>query len=268
MAAAGGVGSGGQGAGRAAAVWAAAGTAYARAAAARQCAVIDACWHAWKAKVDAGRAMGRVAAANGRVVRYGNRADRAAVAEATSEMHRTVDALERAAVEFRQAAKLSDAAADGWARAAAALARAGMAERERAARELSGEARKLTHTVEVWADMTGAEAARLGREAGQWVEYTADWEDGCGLAGSRDEWMKRRDKMQTAADREREMAEEMEQRTAEAAETAAGDLRRAAAEAERYAAAARGDLASPDAQEAAAALRDGTDEARRADRDR
>ena len=262
--------------------------AQARAAAAHQCATLDACRHAWAAKVNAGREMQRAADANGRVVGGGSgsggsggsgaaggggQASKRAIAETAAAMHRAVDALEGAAVEFSQAARLSGAAADWWARAAAALGRSGLAGAERAARERGEEARKMARTLDDWAGNSRHAARKLGAAAAGWVEDTADWEDGCRMdGGGRDEWMASRDAMREAADGERAMAEDMERQTAGAARVAAGELARVAADSDRRAAAARGELegeeGGPGAREAAAAWKEGMEAAERAARGR
>lgn len=246
--------------------WAAAGMAQARAAAAHQCATLDACLHAWTAKANAGDAMRAAAGANGRVVGGGGgRISRRAIAETAAAMHRAVDALDGSAAEFGQAARLSEASAEWWARAAGALGRGGMASRERAARERAEESRRMAETLDEWAGGS-AETARMFRDAAAgWVANTAEWDDGCRMdGGGRAEWMASRDAMREAADGELARAEEMGRHTARAARIAAGELAHVAADSDRRAAAARGELEGPDAQEAAAALRDAVAAAERA----
>lgn len=256
-------------------VWAAAGMAHARAAALHQCATLDACRHSWAARSDAGDAMKKAALANGRVVgAVGGRICRGAIAESAAELRRAVDALDAAGVEFGLAAKLSKESADGWARAGAALARAGH-RTARTARERSEEARKMAQTLGMWAKRTRGSSSELGRSAGEWVADTAGWRDGDDLEVDRDAWMERQGELVAVADAELSMAEAMVRRTDEAARAADGDLERVAAEAERrLAAAARaaddggGESAASSSssglQEAEAALRDGVEAAGRA----
>ena len=250
-----------------AAVWAAAGTAYAHAASAMHCAVMDACRHAWTAKVDAGRAMGDAAASHGRVVGADNTVNGRAVGETATAMRRTVDAIERSAVEFGQAARLSTATADAWEHAGEALGRAGLDDRARAVRGLSDEARDMARTLGGMADMSRERAALLGQNAAEWVRDTSDWEDGCELVGKRDAWMASGDALQAAATEERVRSDEMLQSTERVVREAAGDLEKVAAEAGRFADAVNGRLDGADVQEAAAAWREGREAAAKAVRD-
>ena len=262
-------GGGGREAGEAAEVWAAAGVEHARAASGRQCAALDACWHAWTAKAASGEAMLKAADANGRVgAGAGNRVSRGAIAEAAAAMRQAIDAMDRAAVEFRQTANLSSAAADGWARAEESLVRAGLAGRGRAARDRSDEARRMTQTMEALADQSRASADRFREAADGWVAYTADWEDGDEIAGDRSMWLARRGEVEAVVDDERARAVEMARRTQEAARLAEGELARITADSKMLTAAAVGKLEGLDEPDAEAALRKGMEEARRAVRDR
>ena len=259
-------------------MWAAAGMAHARAAALHQCATIDACRHSWAARADAGDAMKTAAVASGRVVGGGgdgdgNRISRGAIAESTAALQRAMDALDRAAVEFGLAAKLSKESADEWARAEAALARAGHG-LARVAKERSDEAKKMARTLGTWAKNSRGSAGTLGRSAEEWVADTADWKDGEEAEFDRDEWMERQGRLLEAADAARSLAEAMARSTDDAARVAAGDLERVAAETEeRLCMAARaGDggngcrtMSSMDElRDAEAALRAGMEAAERA----
>ena len=257
-------------------VWAAAGMAHARAAALHQCATIDACRHSWAARIDAGDAMKKAAVANGRVVgrgKGGGRISRDAIAESAAALQRAVDALDRAAVEFGLAAKLSEESADGWARAEAALGRAGH-RLARVAKERSDEAHKMARTLGAWAKKSRGSAGTLGRSAGEWVADTADWKDGEEAEVDMDAWMERQGGLVAVADTERSMAEAMVRSTDEAARVAAGDLERVAAETEqRLGAAVRaGDGGNGprtmsslrDMRDAEAALKDGLEAAEKA----
>ena len=258
-------------------VWAAAGMAHARAAALHQCATIDACRHSWAARGDAADEMKKAAVANGRAVggggRGGGRISRDAIAESGAALHRAVDALDRAAVEFGLAAKLSKESADGWARAEAALARAGH-RLARVARTRSDEAREMAHMLGTWAKGSRDSAGTLGRSAGEWVADTADWKDGEEAEVDMDAWMERQGGMVGVADTARSMAEDMARTADEAARVAAGDVERVAAEAEPLlAAAARaGDggngcstaSSTRELRDAEAALRAGMEAAERA----
>ena len=265
-------------------VWAAAGMEHARAAAMHQCSTMDACQHSWMARVDAGDAMRDAAVANGRVVgESGGRISRGAIAENAAAMDRAADALDRAAVEFRMASKLSVMAADGWARAAKALERSRHGEAS-AVHSRSDDARKMAQTLEAWAEKSRLSAVDFRRSAGEWVRDTAKWPDGSMFDGDRDEWMKSQGVLLSVAGEERTMGEKMLKSTDETAQVAACDLRQIAAEADRRTGAA--ELAAANAvaaatavpasvdragfdamREAAAALREGMEAARQAAKD-
>lgn len=257
-------------------MWAAAGMAHARAAALHQCATIDACRHSWAARGDAADAMKKAAVANGRVVGRGDgggRINRGAIAESAAALQRAVDALDRAAVEFGLAAKLSKESADEWARAGEALARARHWRADNA-KERSDEAQKMARTLGMWAKRSRGSAGTLGRSAEEWVADTADWKDGEEAEVDMDAWMERQGGLVEVADAEQSMADTMMRSTDEAARVAAGDLKRVAAEAEqRLGAAARaggggnGCRTTPstcELRDAEAALRDGMEAAERA----
>lgn len=258
-------GGGGQKAGKAAEVWAAAGMEHARAASGRQCAALDACWHAWTAKAAAGEAMLNAIHANGRVAGVeGGRISRDAIAEAAAAMQRGIDALDRAAVEFSQAASLSTVAADWWARAEETLARAGRAGRGRAARDRSDEARKMTQIMEEHADHSRTSADRFRKAADGWVAHTSDWEDGEEVAGRRSLWLARRDEVKAVVDDERARAEGMARRTQEAARLAEGELARMTADSKMLTAEVVGRLEGLGTPDAVAALREGMERAKQA----
>ena len=219
--------------GKVADVWAAAGMEHARAAASHQCATMDACRHSWKARVDAGDAMLDAAVANGRVVgREGGRVSRGAIAETSMAMQRAIDALDRAAVEFSLASKLSAATADGWARAEEALGRAGHGW-VRTAREQSDEARQMAQTLGRWADKSRLLARMFRRSAGEWVADTAEWKDGGRPPVDMDRWMEKQGALVKVANDERAMAENMARCTDAAAKVAAEELARVITEARR-----------------------------------
>lgn len=279
-------GSGGNPGGDVADVWAAAGMEHARAAAAYQCATMDACRHSWKARVDVGNAMRDAAVANGRVAGEGEggRVSRGAIAEVGRAMQHGIDALDSAAVEFSLAAKLSAAAADGWARAEEALGRAGHGWAG-TAREQSDEARLMAQTLRGWEKKSRMSADALRRSAGEWVEGTAEWRDGGRLPADRDQWMERQGELVDVANDELTMAREMARSTDTAARVATKDLARVATEARRQrgaaalavekitsaraAAASGGGGPGSDAlREAVDALQEGVDAASQAVRDR
>ena len=240
--------------------------AQARAGAAHQCATLDACRHAWAARASAGSAMQMAADANGRIVgRAGGLVSRSAIAETAAAMQRAVDALEAAAAEFGQAARLSAATAQWWARAAKSLGRGGLGEMATAARERDEEARKMVRTLDRWSRASRQEARGFQKSASGWVANTAGWKDGHRMdrIADRDGWMASRSAMRRAADAERSRAEDMERQTAWGARAAAGELARVAADSDRRAA-ALGVLDGPDAQEAAAAWTEGMEAAGRA----
>ena len=259
-------------------VWTAAGVEHARAASARQCAALDACWHAWTAQAEGAGAIVRAVRANRRAVSgVGGRAGRkGAAAEAVSEMQRAIDVVEGAGVEFSQAAKLSDIAAGGWARAGDALGRAGRDERCRAARDRSDEASKMARAMEVYAARSRESAAKLRSAADGWVTTAARLGSGDGPVadvvageGMRDKWLARRDEMIEAADGKREMAVEMARRTRMSARMAEAESAQLAADSKVFTAGAvarlKNELHAPDA---AAALREGMEAASKAVMDR
>ena len=266
---------GGRNGGAAADVWAAAGMGHARAAALHRCAALDACLHSWAARVDGSGALGDAADARGRIVGgEGNTVSRSAIAATGAAMQRGVDALDRAAVEFGLAARLSGMAADGWDMAEKAFARAGYDKWERTARERSGEGRKMARTLGAWAERSRSTAGTLGQSAGEWVAGTADWPDGAVMEGGRGRWTDRQGELQAAARRERGHAEEMVRQTHAAARVAAGDLERIILEAGRrtdalgWVASAADRAESADLREAAAALGEGMEAARQAEKGR
>lgn len=222
--------------------------------------------------MDGGGALKDAAGARGRIVGgAGNTVSRSAIAATGAAMQRGIDALDRAAVEFGLAARLSGMAADGWDMAEKAFARAGYGRWERTARERSGEARKMARTLGAWAERSRSSAASLGRSAREWVGGTAKWEDGAVMDGGRGRWMERQGELRAAAGRERGHAEEMARQTGAAARVAAGDLERIAFEAGRrtaalgWAASDADHAESGELREAGAALREGMEAARQAE---
>lgn len=259
-------------------VWTAAGMEHARAASARQCAALDACWHGWTAQAEGAGAIVKAVRANRRAVSgVGGRAGRkGAAAEAVSGMQRAIDVVDGAGVEFSQAAKLSDIAADGWARAEGAFGRAGQAERRRAAHGRSDEARKMARAMEVYAARSRESAGRLRSAADGWVTTAARLGSGEGPVadvvageGIRDIWLARRDEMIEAADGKRRRAVEMARRTRVSAKMAEIESARMAADSkvltEGAMARLKNELYAPNA---AAALREGMEAASRAVMDR
>ena len=209
--------------------------------------------------------MQAAADANGRIVgRAGGRVSGSAIAQTAAAMQRAVDALEGAAAEFGQAARLSAATAQWWARAAKSLGRGGVDGMVPVARERDEEARKMAKTFDRWAGSSRKEARRFQKSASGWVKSTGDW-DGCRMdrGGDRDGWKARTNAMRKAADAERARAEDMERQTARGARAAAGELAQVAADSDRRA--AQGALDGPDAQKAAAAWREGMEAAGRAE---
>ena len=212
-------------------------------------------------------AKGRIAGGGGS---GGPRADRTAAKRAVAEMpasiQRAVDALEAASAEFGQAAKLSEATADWWARAAESFGRAGQAGLEGPASVRGEEARKMARTLDEWAGRSGQTAGKFRAAATGWVADTAGWrEDGRAMDGvDRDRWLASGDTMREAADGARALADDMVQKTDRAARVAADELAHTAAESDRRAAAAGDDLARPDAQDALAAWKEGMEAAERA----
>ena len=250
-------------------VWSAAGMEQARAASARQCAAIDACRHAWTAEAESGTALLEVVRANdGIVAGPGGGVRRGPIADAAAALRRSIDAMERAAVEFSQASKLSDVAADGWGRAAEAFGRAGTIDRIRAARDRADEARKMARGMEGHAARSRASAASFEEAANGWVARSAEWEDGDTVVRGSDGWPERRDRAQGVAEGRRARAEDMAQRTLAAARLAEAESAHLAAGTKSLTAGAVALLKNLHAPEAAAALRDGMEAASRAVRDR
>ena len=250
-------------------VWGAAGMEHARAASARQCAAIDACRLAWAAEAESGSALRELVGANDEIVAGpGGRIRRGPIADAAAALRRTIDAIERAAVEFSQASKLSDAAADGWERAAKALGMAGLADRAGEARSRAGEAREMARGMEGHAARSRASAATFGQAADRWVANSAEWEDGDVVASGTDGWKERRGGALDIAEGRQKMAEDMERRTRNAARTAEEESAQLNANAEVLTAAAVAWLEGRDEPEAKAALREGMEAAARAARDR
>lgn len=242
---------------------------HARAASARQCAAIDACRHAWTAEAESGAALLDVVRANdGIVAGPGGSVRRGPIADAAAALKRSIDAMERAAVEFSQASKLSDVAADGWGRAAEAFGRAGTADRTRAARDRADEARGMARGMEGHAARSRASAASFGRAADGWVAESAGWEDGDTVVRGSDGWQERRDRARGVAEGRRARAEDLAQRTLEAARLAEAESAHLAAGTRSLTAGAVALLEKVHAPEAAAALRDGMEAASRAVRDR
>ena len=258
----------GQSEDRAADVWGVAGMEHARAASARQCAAIDACRLAWAAEAESGGALRDLVRANDAIVDGpGGGIRRGPIADAAAALRRTIDAIERAAVEFSQASKLSVVAADEWERAAHAFDRAGLVDKPRAARCRADEARKMARGMEGQAARSRKSADTFGKAADGWVARTADWEDGdracCGMGG----WAERRGGALDMADRRRKRAEDMERSTQESARLAEIESDHMAAKTEDLAAKADAILEEIEAPEAAAALREGREAAVRAVRD-
>ena len=250
-------------------VWGAAGMEHARAASARQCAAIDACRLAWAAEAESGSALGELVRANDAIVAGpGGSVRRGPIADAAAALRRTIDAIERAAVEFSLASKLSDVAADGWERAAKALGRAGLADRAGAARVRAGEAREMARGMDGHAARSRKSAGTFGKAADGWVAQTADWKDGDMLAGGADGWPERRGGAMGIADERKKMAEEMERRTRKAARRAGEESEQMNANADALTAAAVAWLEGRDEPEARAALKEGMADAARAARDR
>ena len=250
-------------------VWGAAGMEHARAASARQCAAIDACRHAWAAEAESGGALRELVGANDEIVAGpGGRIRRGPIADAAAALRRTIDAIERAAVEFSQASKLSDVAADGWERAAKALGMAGLADRAGAARGRAGEAREMARGMEGHAARSRASAETFGQAADRWVANSAEWEDGDVVASGADGWQERRGGALDIADERKKMAEEMERRTRDAARRAEEESAQMNANADVLTAAAVAWLEGRDEPEAKAALEEGIEAAARAARDR
>ena len=250
-------------------VWGAAGMEHARAASARQCAAIDACRLAWEAEAESGSALRELVGANDEIVAGpGGSIRRGPIADAAAALRHTIDAIERAAVEFSQASKLSDAAADGWERAAKALGTAGLADRAGAARSRAGEAREMARGMDGHAKRSRASAATFGQAADKWVANSAEWEDGDVVASGTDGWKERRGGALDIAEGRRKMAEEMEERTRNAARMAEEESAQLNANAEVLTAAAVAWLEGRDEPEAKAALKEAMAAAVRAARDR
>ena len=211
--------------------------------------------------------MQAAADANGRIVGMaGGRVSGSAIAQTAAAMQRAVDALEGAAAEFGLAARLSEATAQWWARAAKSLGRGGVDGMVPVARGRDEAARKMAGTLDMWAGNTREDARRFQESASRWAASRAAWEDGCRMdnsGGEMDGWTANANAMRKAADAERARAEDMGRQTAGAARAAAGELARVAADSDRRAAAV-GALDGPDAQEAAAAWREGMEAAGRA----
>ena len=179
-------------------------------------------------------------------------------------MQRGIDALERAAVEFSQAAKLSHLTADEWGLAREALARSRLDGIAQAALDRSDEARSMARTMDRYAEHSRASAGRMSRAAGRWVKHTSEWKDGDRLAGARGAWLAGRGEMQAAADGEHARAVKMAQGTLATARTAEDELARLTADAKGLTAEAFGRLSGLDAPDAVAALREGMEAASRA----
>ena len=251
-------------------VWGAAGMEHARAASARQCASVDACRLAWAAEAESGDALCELVRANDAIVDGpGGSIRRGPIADAAAALRRTIDAIERAAVEFSQASKLSDVAAGGWERAAHAFDRAGLAGKARAARGRSDEARMMARGMEKQAARSRSSADTFGKAADGWVARTAGWEDGDRISCGMDEWRKRRGGALDMANDRRKRAEDMGRRIRDSARLAEAESAHMASRTGAVTAAAVAWLEGrQDEPEARAALEEGMAEAERAVRDR
>ena len=257
-------------------VWTAAGVEYARAASARQRASLDACWHAWKAQGRGAESIVKAIEANGRAASAtGGRAGRrGALAEAGAEMQRGTDAIEGAAVEFSQAAKLSGMAADWWSKAEYAFAMGRQGERAGAADGRSVEARSMAKAMRQYAARSRASARKMKSAIGEWAASIAAWGDfdgpvDGGEGDGRRAWTARRDEMLGAANDSRADAENLARRTTASARLIDVEGARLAADSKALTASAIGRLSEGlHAPEAAAALREGMEAASTAAQDR
>ena len=243
--------------------WAAVGATRACAAAAHCQAVWAAFGRGWKTMSEAAATARDSMGAFGGAVGRNHVVNVHILAAATSGLDRGASALAAAEAEFRAAARLARLDAAERDMAAEAYTRAGDAKAARTQRGRAGKARKRGRTAAGWASNAAEKADILGQAKAMWDRSIAEWsEDEWG--GDRARWIDNHSSLCADLDYDRAKWIGMAEAALMAEATAAEGLDRAADAADAATAAVDVDSDVPGAQEAAAALKEATEAAKRA----
>ena len=238
----------------------------------RECAAAAHCQAVWAALGRGWKTMSEAAAtARDSTEAFGGAVGRNRIvnvhtlAAATSGLDRGASALAVAESEFRAAARLSRLDAAERDMAAEAYTRAGDAKAARTQRGLAGKARKRGRTASGWASNAAEKADILGRAKAMWDKNIAECSE-AEWGGDRARWIDNHSSLYADLDYDRAKWTGLAEAALMAEATAAEGLDRAADAVDAAAAAVAVDVDSdvPGEQEAAAALKDATEAAKRA----